>query len=599
MTTSRGSSQVKRRVKTGCLNCRKRHKKCDESKPRCGLCIKRKTDCIWPTYDNRLIDKSHSEEARDLRSLKLERITFDTQISEFPSTDPDPKSTSHILKEKPLPHLVAEAYEIIEAEQLAEDTCSPSEHEFNPRLSQITPCLPNPVPIVQENKKTRGELSKFCDRNDLQSLYSRCAFESFTKFPQINFTYRDYVFTNISVCAINNEVREDTHRNHLVSTTTYGRPMEYGQSPRNSSLNRDTEIVMENYDKILNCVTDEEKFDLFKTYLFEVARWLDIFVGDRQFGIIIPQLAQNDRALMCSIYAIASKTKSKSTNHVDITRGFSDTSLQCLYYLVSKRPNSANLATCINLCLIEMMSSSPRKWRNSLEGCSALLISQEINGFSGNIQQAIFWLHARLDVLAAVISEEATLIPPKQWLPYIDSTHGTKELFVKSNYTAYDYANYVVYLCAKIMYLITQAYSDYSREWETLWRELTDWYSERPEIFKTISSLERNPFPYILHVNESISSAMQFFHMGAILLIQNKPRLHKMQDGPIKTSLIWHAKQICAIAANNSECINFISALQPLWLTRDLLSSEEEQEYIMNILKKTETQTGWSRLTRD
>ncbi|CCE72974.1 Piso0_000582 [Millerozyma farinosa CBS 7064] len=598
MTTSRGSNQIKRRVKTGCLNCRKRHKKCDESKPRCGLCIKRKTDCIWPSYDSRFIDKSHSEEARDSRSLKSERVTFDTQLSEFSCTDPATKSMPHTSKAKPLPHSVAEAYEIIEAEQLAEDTCSPPEQEFDPQLSQITPCLPNPGPLVQDDKKTYTDRSKFCNRNDLQSLYSRCAFESFTKFPQINFTYRDYVFTNISVCAINDEVREETYGNPLVFHTNYGRPTEHGQLPRNLSSNRDTEIAMANYDKILNCVTEEEKFDLFKTYLFDIARWLDVFDSDRQFGITIPQLAQSDRALMSSIYAIASKTKAKSTHQADITRRFSDTSLQCLYSSVSRRPSLANLATCVNLCLIEMMSSSPRKWRNSLEGCSALLISQGINGFSGSIQEAFFWLHARLDVLAAVISEEATLIPPKQWSPYIDTNHGTKELFVKSNYTAYDYANYVVYLCARIMYLITQTYNDYSREWECLWHDLSDWYSERPAMFKTISSIDRNPFPYILYVNDSISSAMQFFHMGAILLMQNKPRLHKMQEGPIKTSLIWHAKQICAIAANNSECVNFISALQPLWLARDLLSSSEEQEYIMNILKKTENQTGWSRLTK-
>lgn len=599
MTTSRGSNEVKRRVKTGCLNCRKRHKKCDELKPRCGLCIKRNTDCIWPTYDSRIIDKSHSEEARDLRSLKQERVTIDKQLYQFLSTDSDLKCISHTLKEKSLPHLVAEAYEIIEAEKLVEDTCSPCELELNPQPSQNTRCLLHSVPEEQVNENIQDARSKFCNQNTLQSLYSRCALESFTKFPQINFTYRDYVFTNISVCAMNDEIRENALRNHLISPTIYKTPMEYRQPPINSSLNRGSVTVIENSDNILNCITDEEKFDLFKTYLFKIARWLDIFDGDTRFGTTLPQLAQNDIALMCSIYAIASKTKSKSSNQTDIIKGFSDKSLQCLYSLVSRRPSSANLITCINLCLLEMMSSSPREWRNSLEGCSALLISQGINGFSGSIEQAIFWLHARLDVLAAVIREDATLIAPKQWLPVSDTTHGTKELFVKVNRSAYDYANYVVYLCARIMDLITRSCCDYFREWETLWCDLTDWYSERPEIFKTISTIDRNPFPHILYANDSIGSTMQFFHMGAILLIQNKPRLYKVQDGPIKSSLIWHAKQICAIAANNSECINFVSALQPLWLTRDLLSSQEEQEFIMSILKRTETHTGWSKLTRD
>lgn len=38
----------KRRVRTGCLTCRSKHKKCDETKPICNFCQLKNLKCIWP-----------------------------------------------------------------------------------------------------------------------------------------------------------------------------------------------------------------------------------------------------------------------------------------------------------------------------------------------------------------------------------------------------------------------------------------------------------------------------------------------------------------------------------------------------------------------
>lgn len=38
------------RVRTGCLTCRRRKKKCDEQKPRCKGCSRNDLDCSWPIY---------------------------------------------------------------------------------------------------------------------------------------------------------------------------------------------------------------------------------------------------------------------------------------------------------------------------------------------------------------------------------------------------------------------------------------------------------------------------------------------------------------------------------------------------------------------
>ncbi|EMD00910.1 hypothetical protein BAUCODRAFT_118634 [Baudoinia panamericana UAMH 10762] len=45
-TGVRGKKDIKRRTKTGCLTCRKRRIKCDESQPTCRNCTKSKRDCL-------------------------------------------------------------------------------------------------------------------------------------------------------------------------------------------------------------------------------------------------------------------------------------------------------------------------------------------------------------------------------------------------------------------------------------------------------------------------------------------------------------------------------------------------------------------------
>nr|BCT87208.1 putative transcription factor [Ogataea minuta] len=39
---------AKRRVRTGCLTCRRKHKKCDENRPKCDFCTSKGLECVWP-----------------------------------------------------------------------------------------------------------------------------------------------------------------------------------------------------------------------------------------------------------------------------------------------------------------------------------------------------------------------------------------------------------------------------------------------------------------------------------------------------------------------------------------------------------------------
>lgn len=73
------------------------------------------------------------------------------------------------------------------------------------------------------------------------------------------------------------------------------------------------------------------------------------------------------------------------------------------------------VASCVVLCVLEMMSckltslqaglsvlaadlfpGSPKMWRRHLDGSASLILSLGINGFSGGLEQALFWCFARM-----------------------------------------------------------------------------------------------------------------------------------------------------------------------------------------------------------
>ena len=54
------------------------------------------------------------------------------------------------------------------------------------------------------------------------------------------------------------------------------------------------------------------------------------------------------------------------------------------------------IASCVILCVLEMLSCNPKEWRRHLDGCAYLIQAAGINGFSGHEEQALFWCFARM-----------------------------------------------------------------------------------------------------------------------------------------------------------------------------------------------------------
>ncbi|KAK5788895.1 hypothetical protein VI817_009853 [Penicillium citrinum] len=370
-------------------------------------------------------------------------------------------------------------------------------------------------------------------------------------------------------------------------------------------------------------LSPEREHVLWQNYLNEICSWvgslLDMFDNNRHFASTFPQMAKTAPHLRYSILALSARQLEREQNEKSQSESLSlyQEAIHLLFPELQSKSTPV-IASCVILCVLEMLSCNPKEWRRHLDGCAYLIQAAGINGFSGHEEQALFWCFARMDVCGGLISEEETIIPIHNWRPRDMSCSEASHLFLSSNKTNFDtYANYTVYLVAETLGVLfgsssrtthpcTSCHSlpeedsnSYVRRWGELFTQVEQWYEHRPSQMKSIftastpsQSARNKPFPTVLYGNGDAISGNQLYHVSALLLLQRKPKTLLLQKKP--KSVLWHARQICAISASNAHHGCWTNALQPLWIAGKVMSHYSEHEAIVETLVRIERETGWA-----
>lgn len=380
-------------------------------------------------------------------------------------------------------------------------------------------------------------------------------------------------------------------------------------------------------------ISTAKRVEYLKIWTTECAPWLDMFDISRHFGIQVPIIAQGCPAVLYAMLAL-------SARQIERHRGLKGSyeslelyqeSIKLLHPLLEARDTKSLVATCI-LCCLEMMSVSPRDWRRHIEGCVALFLSFGVHGFSGGLLQAVFWCFARMDLCGAIISDgaEPTVLPISKWVAISDDlvgsldgvTEETKEAnvirnsFIQRGRLVPDmYANYAVYLCAKVCDLVS-AYTRhielgesnycsgerFKSHWHNLWSDLQNWVAERCKPLIPIKTVPANGqtrlFPDIFYIHWAAISSNQLYHTACIMMLEIKPAGIVLDNSSPTTSALWHARRIVGISNTNLHrgCLN--NAIQPLYIAGRLLSHRSEHEAIIKLIKRIEETTGWGACWR-
>ncbi|KAI7461440.1 hypothetical protein KC351_g16802 [Hortaea werneckii] len=589
----------KKRTRTGCLNCRKKRRKCDETKPRCQGCQNRRETCEWGV---RLSFRPENAQSMDIehpsmrqaaevngktQNFQIIDITPEVIRDYFEEITPPPEEGSEPLDSMPKPSSTAQVNSNMQSPIPAVE---PLDHGPSPHLNQE----PIASPVIDTALFATDDFT-FLSPNLSDSVLEDGIFLPGSHFQELHTQLRSRIF--------------DTARSAFPSR--FGTPEIFPEPASELPLEDDEES------RRLAHLSPEQEYRLWDNYINEVASWVDKFDSERHWELVLPLLAKSHPHLKYAILALSARQIERKEKKLDFSCSLAlyQHAIHLLSPLLHLRTTEI-LASCMVLCVLEMLSCSPKAWRRHLDGCAALIQALNISGTCGGLEQALFWGFARMDICGALISSETTLIPMHNWIGAADVMTDVSLLIGQGRSDIY--ANLVIYLCGRVVELFCSSGKweqkngrckgfpspsfavDYTSEWQRLFELVESWYNNRPEAMKALitipSSTGQNssgkPFPTIFFGNPAAVSGNQMYHTAALLMLKYKPAHVQFARKP--HSMLWHARHICAISISNAHHGCWTNSTQPLWIAGQHMSHPCEHKAILEIYERIERETGWA-----
>ncbi|CAG8040837.1 unnamed protein product [Penicillium olsonii] len=147
--------------------------------------------------------------------------------------------------------------------------------------------------------------------------------------------------------------------------------------------------------------------------------------------------------------------------------------------------------------------------------------------------------------------------------------------------------------------------SHFLSQWTFLWSDCQKWYDDRPVNVQQIVDIRGgeadhidpdhdSSFPILIYTTPMALVANAVYHTISLLMLTHKPRLLKSLPGPRSvTSHIWHAQSIAGIAASNDSPEQWDPVLVAgLLLIAKEMTHESQQTVILQRLAKITATTG-------
>lgn len=643
------------RSKNGCISCRRKKKKCDEAQPICTLCSKTNSVCEYPVSHGMFLQKNNKG-IPDYQGTKRVKIRDKEPEDSFEDTSSEEHSLNDAYQPHKIVHLNSIAMEKSTLPSYPLGSLSPEllKDGHGLDMNDLVETAPKDVDdpmLIQTNKKSPEYQELYDTFRDFMFLNAASQGpQSPVQMPlglkDVDIVNHFKSFLDYNTEVLLNEMQEILPQvvsgNSLLSFASV-LPKIAGSSTEITSL-KDTSSTREFSstkpqttneqirDEQPDPVVDEIKlnhrdFELFTNFVEEIAGWLDMFDHKKHFTTIFVTLSKKSLPLYYSILAISSRhldeTKKLQKKNDHLTYHLYQRSLYYLVPMVQGNSNIEVVASCIILCVFEMMNPSPLNWRKHLKGGATLLMAANIHGFSDSMEKSLFWCFLRMDICNALINDEPTLIPLRKWgdLSFIeDGDDDDDDLIIAARYkekflsfssqNSDMYSNYIVFLAARTVNLISDGNDflsktinsvNFETSFDALYQELLEWYINRPVTMKPIiCHSDDEEFPRLLFSNGPGISGNQMYHMVMILMNSNKPRASKKcKSGGIDNvyknhlSNVWHAKRIVGISLvnkNDHGCLS--NALQPVYFAGKVLTSKREHQIILDLLRNIEEITG-------
>ncbi|OAL03229.1 hypothetical protein IQ06DRAFT_334667 [Phaeosphaeriaceae sp. SRC1lsM3a] len=583
------------RSRSGCLCCRRRRRKCDGTQPQCRNCRERGEECRWGLkasfHPSRSLQLSNEDRAA-LLAIEEERHLAGAQVSTAIIDD-----THEVVREY-------RCHQHMRSPALVESLAVDVEASTGAAALDISA-----AEIVDSELSLSG--SAVSEEGGPQVAAEPIATAGGVPLAGGARSFRNVLPSSARL--------RQSPEDRVSLTSPFIPPFSLGQAVSlNASPLPELDLP----------VSTAEQAQLISAYLRGTGTWCETTDSEMHFTVSSVHEMMEDKAFAAAAMALASRQlDALSHRQRQVTLGLYQHAIQLLIHHDPSQADAVILATCTLLCVYEMMASDVSEWRRHLKGCAGLLGTKKWNGSSKGIVNACFWAFARIDVWAAFMIGEETLMPTDYWVD--DSAVHS----VAATGTIDAYCNLATLIFAKIANLIAESRqrsahsADQASTANDLWRELQDWRTFRPKQVLPLlrsAAYQNGPFQTIIYTHSSSICGNTFFHAGSILLLQTgdvRKNGTSTETDNLQYDPVWHAKELGGISTSNASHANWVNHLHPLYiagkafgsgsarrqsvsspLAEDETSGEDERPAekfaLLKHLAKIERETGWKTSSR-
>ncbi|KAI0020720.1 hypothetical protein F4780DRAFT_343561 [Xylariomycetidae sp. FL0641] len=543
------------RTKTGCLTCRKRHKKCDEKVPVCGPCSISSRDCIYA-------DGSRPHSIPHSKPSHIERKDSDL-VSTLSRGTTTSQATCQVT---PSPHSLIPPP--------AEEVTSTSSPHF-------------PIGDTYQYGWSPETVSSELLSADLAST-----------------RWLDLLATDAAQADGGFSLAPSPVANPSPGTDDYGTTPGSGRLQHANTVAAPKVPVPERhawqseYDLALQC----HEAVLFRTFTERAALWLDLFDPYKHFSTYATRLALRNLGLMKAILALAARHNAMLQANLGHAEADPSEAIQYYYETLhyvqtalkfhSYAHSEELLATVLVISTYEMLDASDSNWQRHLKGVFWIQRSQNVNGCSGGLRQSVWWAWLRQDLWAAFRERRKCF---SFWQPYKDYSVLTQD----------ELADRAIYLLSQTVNFCANPDASSSdpavlarraEAGEILMAMLERWKSFLGPKFKPLPTAAppSSVFePLWIHPPQ-FGVAIQVYNFARILITLHRPAMAGF-DGFMKTQRVLSeaVATICGIAMElKDEGCQILSA-QCLFGAGLCAQDEVKRETIISLIDACEARTGW------
>ncbi|KAI1262806.1 hypothetical protein F5Y18DRAFT_396345 [Xylariaceae sp. FL1019] len=547
------------RTKTGCLTCRKRHKKCDEKSPICGPCSISSRECIY----------ADGPKTNSIPHAKPESSNLST-IQEQGTGEP-----VLVLPSRPSSNITPSPHSLIGSVDDGLSQASSGQAQYP--LEGPYQYSHSPETVASSTELLTADLAS-TRWLDLLATDAADADGGFSLGPSPTRTA-----SNDSPTGVGEHDRLQVPPPKSVPSVP---------APERYSWQLDHDLSLTGHEAVL-----------FRIFAERAALWLDVFDPSRHFSTYATRLALRNVGFMKAILALAARHNAMV--HASLGHLGGDTSDAIQYYYETlhyvqtalKYQSYAHseelLGTAIVISTYEMLDSSDSNWQRHLKGVFWIQRSQNVNGASGGLRQAVWWAWLRQDYWAAFRERRRCF---SFWRPVKDYPELSQD----------DLADRSIYLLSQVVNYCAHPDASSASDpnlvarradaGEILMDMLERWKSFLGDKFTPLPAAPRGSTvfePLWIHPPQ-YGVAIQVYHFARILVTLHRPAIAGLERYMKSQRVLSEAvASICGIAMElKDEGCQILSA-QCLFGAGLCAQDEVERCTIISLIDACEARTSW------